>query len=95
MDTRVSIQCYLMQRAGWSDPVEAQSNNLSKHQTEGVQLLMHETSRAHDTSMAMHDTSTAMHDSSGTSASTAEGALENNHCKTHRGRERVVQCQTR
>eukprot|EP00961_Rhodomonas_salina_P281589 3804577-Rhodomonas_salina.1 len=61
MDTRVSIQCYLMHRAGWSDPVEAQSNNLSEHQTEGVQLLMHETSREHDTSMAMHESSMAMH----------------------------------
>eukprot|EP00961_Rhodomonas_salina_P261560 3535255-Rhodomonas_salina.1 len=66
MDTRVSIQCYLMHRAGWGDPVEAQSNNLSQHQTEGVQQLMLETSMAHDTSTAMHkpsthDTSMVMH----------------------------------
>eukprot|EP00961_Rhodomonas_salina_P044074 591678-Rhodomonas_salina.2 len=45
----------MMHRAGWSDPVEAQSKNLSQHQTEGVLM--------HDTSMAMHDTSMAMRNS--------------------------------
>eukprot|EP00961_Rhodomonas_salina_P214385 2895187-Rhodomonas_salina.1 len=40
--------------------------------------------------MVMHYTLTAMHYSLRTTASTAEGAHENDHCTTHLGQEQVI-----